>query len=119
MSLIDDIGTLGADIEDAMERFMGKTELYERMLKKLPGVLKDTPVMEYIESEDYDTALSNAHSIKGIVGNLSLAPLHNGYTTIVECFREDRFEQAKSTLVEILKIQQDFVDCINKYTSKD
>lgn len=119
MSLIDDIAVLGADIEDALERFMGKSELYERMLKKLPGVLDSAPVMEYIESEDYDTALSNAHTIKGIVGNLSLVPLHDGYTEIVECFRDDRFEQAKNTLVEILKIQRDFVDCINKYIQKD
>lgn len=115
MGLIEDIALLGADTEDGLARCMGKPDLYERMLKKLPKVVEEAPVMPYVESGDLDTALSNAHTLKGVVGNLSLMSLYNNYTEIVNLFRDSKPEKATELLAETLKIQQSFVDCIKKY----
>ncbi|MCH5206285.1 MAG: hypothetical protein J1F09_04970 [Oscillospiraceae bacterium] len=115
MSLIEDIAALGVDVEDAMGRFMDNSALYERMLRKLPKLIEEVPVMEFIESEDFDTALSNAHAIKGVVGNLSIVPLHEKYTQIMEYFRDGDFAKAREVLEETLTLQQQIVDCINKY----
>lgn len=115
MSLIEDIALIGADTNDAITRFMGNTALYERMLKKLPKVVADAPVMPYVEADDLDTALSNAHTLKGVVGNLSLTPLYNNYTEIVNLFRDNSPAKAKELLRETLEIQQRFLDCIGKY----
>ena len=115
MSLLEELAALGADLEDALARFMDNSALYEKMLKKLPPMLEQVPVLEYIESGDMDTALSNAHTIKGVVGNLSLVPLHDAYTEIVDLFRDGDIDKAKEVLKGILGTQQDMVDCINKY----
>ncbi len=115
MGLIEDVALLGADTNDGMTRCMGKPELYERMLKKLPKVVEEAPVMPYVQSGDLDTALSNAHTLKGVVGNLSLVPLFNNYTEIVNLFRDAKPEKATELLAETLKIQQSFLDCIKKY----
>jgi len=115
MGLIEDVALLGADTEEGLSRCMDNPKLYERMLKKLPKVVNEVPVMPYVESGDLDTALSNAHTLKGVVGNLSLIPLYDNYTEIVNLFRSDRVESATDLLAETLEIQQKFLECIKKY----
>lgn len=115
MGLIEELKSLGADTDDALVRFMDNSALYERMLKKLPKVVEDAPVMPYVESGDLDTALSNAHTLKGVVGNLSLTPLYNNYTEMVNLFRDDKPEKAKELLADTLEIQRKIMDCIEKY----
>ncbi len=115
MSLIEELKSLGTDTDDALVRFMDNSALYERMLKKLPKVIEEAPVMQYVESGDLDTALANAHTLKGVVGNLSITPLYNNYTEIVKLFREEKSEKAKELLIDTVKIQQEILDCIKKY----
>lgn len=115
MNLIEEMKALGADTEDALGRFMGNGALYEKMLKKLPKVIEDTPVMSFAKSGDYETATSNAHALKGVTGNLSLTPLYSNYTTIVDLYRMGKPDEASALLSETMEIQQKFVDAIAKY----
>lgn len=115
MSLMEELSALGVDTDDALSRFMGNSDLYERMLKKFPKVVEDSPVLTYVQSEDYETAASNAHALKGVTGNLSLSPLYTKYSKLVDMFRESKFEQANALLSETLEIQQKFLEVIEKY----
>lgn len=115
MGLIEDIALLGADTDDGLTRFMGNSALYERMLKKLPGVIEANPVMTFVKSGDLDSALTNAHTIKGVVGNLSLSPLYDNYTKVVELFRGREPAKAEELLERTLEIQRQFMECIKKY----
>lgn len=115
MGLIEEIDELGAATEDALSRFMDKAELYERMLKKFPKVIEDAPVLPYLESEDFDMALSNAHTLKGVAGNLSLTQLYENYSEMMLLLRGGDTRRAKELLLETMDIQQKYVDCINKY----
>lgn len=115
MGMMEELSALGVDTGDAIERFMGNSDLYEKMLKKFPKAVEDSPVQTYAQSEDYETAASNAHALKGVTGNLSLTPLYDKYTKIVEMYRESNFEQANALLNETLEVQQKFLDVIEKY----
>lgn len=115
MGMMEDLSALGVDTKDALARFMGNSALYEKMLKKFPKTVEDTPVLTYAQSEDYETATSNAHALKGVTGNLSLTPLYDGYTKIVDMYRESNFEQANALLTKTLEVQQKFLDVIEKY----
>lgn len=115
MSLMEDLSALGVDTNEALARFMGNSDLYERLLKKFPKAVEESPVLTYARSEDYETATSNAHALKGVTGNLSLTPLYESYTKIVDMYRESNFEQANALLDETLKLQQKFLDVIEKY----
>lgn len=115
MNLIEEMSALGADTEDALTRFMGNSGLYERMLKKFPKVVADSPVATYARSEDFDTAASNAHALKGVTGNLSLTPLYNNYTALIDLYHEGKSDQANELLDKTLEIQQKFLDTIAKY----
>ncbi|MBD5462959.1 MAG: hypothetical protein HDR24_07855 [Lachnospiraceae bacterium] len=115
MSMISELQELGADVNDAMQRFMNNASLYERMLKKLPATVKDKPVMEFIESGDIKTAIENAHTLKGVMGNLSVSPLYKAYTDIVNLLREDKPGEAKSILEGCIPVQEQVMACIEKY----
>lgn len=115
MTLIEEMKAIGADTEDALSRFMGNDALYEKMLKKLPKVIEDTPVMSFAKSGDYETATSNAHALKGVTGNLSLTPLYSNYTTIVDLYRMGKNDEATALLSDTIELQQKFVDAIAKY----
>ena len=115
MRLMEELSGLGVDTNDAIARFMGNSELYESMLKKFPKAVEDAPVLAYAQSEDYETATSNAHALKGVTGNLSLTPLYDRYTRIVDMYRESNFEKANELLDETLEVQKKFLDVIVKY----
>lgn len=116
MTLTEEMGLLGADIDDAMKRFNGKTSFYEKMLKKLPAAIESNPVQSFLDAGDYTTATANAHTLKGVMGNLSVTPLYTAYTTIVNDLRANEPEKAKELLMETLPIQEKFIACILNYS---
>ena len=114
MALIEELESLGVDTQEALQRFSGNSALYERMVGKFPPAAADLNVLEFFEKGDYETALSNAHTLKGVTGNLSLTPLYNAYTEIVALLRANDPEKAKSILLEIIPVQADIISCIER-----
>ena len=115
MDILTELKNFGVDIDDAMNRFMNNEGLYKKMLLKLPPNIEKLPVLSLIETGDNEGALANAHTLKGIMGNLSITPLYEGYTKIVDLFRAGKPQEAQSVLESILPVQEDIVACINKY----
>lgn len=115
MSMVSELKELGVDVEDALQRFMGNEGLFNRMIKKLPNAAKDLHVIDFFESGDYETALNNAHTLKGVMGNLSITPLFNAYNDAVNLLRENKPEEAKKRVEEILPVQEQIIACIEKY----
>lgn len=113
MDILEELKELGADVDEGLGRFMKNEGLYKRMLAKLPSNIEKLEVLSFIEAGDAQTALSNAHTLKGVTGNLSLTPLYKAYTDIVALFRADKPEEAKARLLEVLPIQEKIVACIN------
>ena len=48
MSMLDELKALGVNIEDALQRFMNNSALYEKMLGKLVNNVKDIKVLPSI-----------------------------------------------------------------------
>ncbi len=114
MSMLDELKYLGVNIEDALQRFMNNSSLYEKMLGKLVNNVKDINVLPSIEAGDYTAACDAAHTLKGVMGNLSITPLYKSYTQIVNLLREDNPEEAKKILLETLPVQEKIIACIEK-----
>jgi HPt (histidine-containing phosphotransfer) domain-containing protein len=112
MDLINDLQGLGVNTDEALKRFMNNASLYERMLGKLPKNVRELEVMPCLTTQDYDKALQNAHTLKGVMGNLSVTPLYNGYSEIVTLLRANDPEKATDTLKSILPIQDTIISRI-------
>lgn len=110
----DELNALGINVDEALERFMGKQSLFERMLNKLPKAVHDYGVLEYFISKDYETAVANAHTLKGVTGNLSVEPLYNAYTEIVNLLRADKPDEAQKILENVLPRQEKIIAYIEE-----
>lgn len=117
MGLLEELRALGSDVDEGLDRFMGNTALYERMLRTLPNMLKKTDVGEAFRSGDLTDAAEKAHALKGVTGNLSITPLYTGYTKVVDLLRAGQGEQAKQVFEEIAPVQEKVIECIEKHTA--
>ena len=115
MSLMDELKDLGVNVDEALKRFMNNSSLYERMILKLTSAVKELEVMPYLESGNYEKALENSHTLKGIMGNMSVTPLYNAYKDILILLRDNKTEEAKDILEKVLPIQEKIISCINNY----
>lgn len=112
MNLVEELKKYDVNVAEALERFMGNEAIYEKTLKKFPAAAESHTVEEYIKSGDIKTAIANAHTLKGVTGNLSITPLYTAYTEIVRLLREDENEKALAALADILPVQENIIDCI-------
>lgn len=115
MGMFEELKSLGVNVDDGMKRFMGNASLYEKMLKTFPNMAKSAEITLDFDCNAYAEIIEKAHAIKGATGNLSIAPLYRAYTEIVQLLREDKPERAKEVLKEVLPIQMDIIQCIEKY----
>ncbi len=115
MSLLEELGTLGVNVEEGMKRLNGNQAFYERMLGKLPDNIAKYYVDSDFDSNNYEEITEKAHTIKGMTGNLSIAPLYEAYTEIVNDLRAGKPEEAKALLNKIMPLQKEILACIEKY----
>ena len=114
MALLDDLKKLGSNVDEGLERFMGNAALYERMLHKLPDMLEKTDVAGAFASGELKEAEERAHALKGATGNLSITPLYEGYTKVVDLLRAGQAEEAKAVYDGIVSVQEQVIACIGR-----
>lgn len=82
MSYLEEI-----DIPSAKERFMNNEALYKKFLLKLPENTVMADLEQHMEAGKLDEAFRDAHTMKGMVGNLSLYKLMNVASKVTEILR--------------------------------
>lgn len=115
MTLLEELEKLGADTKDGISRLMNNEEVYIRIVKKLPGSIKAQEVLSFIDSGDIQSAITSAHTIKGVTGNLAITPVYKAYTEIVNLLREDRVSEARQLYLDTIPVQNEFIAVIEKY----
>ncbi len=103
----------GVDVADAVSRFMGNENMFEKFLGKFT-LDKNFPALESaIEAGDSEAALAASHTLKGVCGNLSMQDLFALLTDQVRLFREGDFDGAKNMMGEIREKYKKVIDAIN------
>lgn len=115
MDLFDELKALDVDIDVGLQRLNGNKNLYTRLLGSFVKTINEYYVQPDFDSNDYKETTDRAHAIKGASGNLSITPVYEAYTQIVDLLRKDQPEQARELLKKIIPIQDKIVSCINKY----
>jgi len=112
MNLLDELRTLGVDVDDGLKRLMGNEKLYKRLLGSFVKMIGTQAVDSDFDESDYKEAIEKAHSIKGTAGNLSLTPIYESYSEILNLLRTDKPAEAKAVLAKVLPVQQEIISCI-------
>ena len=87
MLTIDSLKAFGADTDDALARCMGNEAFYLKLIGKVPDDKNFEALDEAIRSNDLEKAFEAAHSLKGVLGNLSLTPIYDPVNEMTELLR--------------------------------
>ena len=115
MSLLDEMKELGVNVDEGLKRFMGNSALYEKMFGSFVKMINKSLVDPDFDANDYQDVIEKTHAIKGATGNLSITPLYEAYSKIVSLLREDKPEEAREVLKNILPVQAEIVSRIEKH----
>lgn len=113
--MLDELKGLGVDVDEGLKRLNGNETFYKKMLGRIQSMIEGTPIDPEFPADDYQKVIESAHALKGTTGNLSLTPLYKAYTDIVDLLRQGKPEEARKILVDILPVQAQIIDVINKY----
>lgn len=75
------------DIPSAKERFMSNESLYKKFLYKLPDNTLLEDLEKHLAENNVEEAFKDAHTMKGVVGNLSMYKVMNAVDTVTEKLR--------------------------------
>ncbi len=118
MGLLEELKELGVDVDGALERLKGKEDLYIRLLGIFVKTMEEQYVSPDFDGTDYRAVAEKAHNIKGTSGNMSITPIYDAYTRIVDLLRKERPEEARMILRDVLPVQNEIIACIKKHQSE-
>ncbi|MBQ1994095.1 MAG: Hpt domain-containing protein [Lachnospiraceae bacterium] len=105
----------GVDYEGALERFMGRDDLYRKFIFKFLDDKNMEYLEEHLKNEDVEEALKAAHTIKGVTGNLGFDNLFNVDIPLVEGLRAGSMDGAWERFEDLKKMYDETCEIIKRY----
>lgn len=115
MGLLEELKALGVNVDEGVKRLNKNEKLYIRLLGSFTKTIAERYVEPDFDTTNYEDVKERAHAIKGTAGNLSITPIYEAYTEIMDLLRADKPEEAKVLLQKIMPVQNQIVACIEKY----
>lgn len=84
-----------------LRRFSGNEALLVKFLKKFPDDLTFSELDRAVKAADYDSALTAAHTLKGLSGNLGFTKLFDRCERLVSYLRSGKREETAAMFNEI------------------
>lgn len=116
MTLLEELRTLDVDVDGGLKRINGNEKLYTKLLGSFTKSINTYKVDADFDGNDYNEIIERAHAIKGVSGNLSITPVYESYTKIVDLLRAGKPEEARPLIEEIIPVQEKIIACIEKYS---
>lgn len=115
MGLFEDLKALGVDVDGGLQRIGGNEALYKRLLNTFVKSIKAQDISPDFDTTNYEDVKEKVHAVKGTSGNLSITPVFEAYSQIMELLRAEKPEEAKELLSKIIPVQEEIISCIEKY----
>lgn len=80
----------GIDVTDALNRFSGSSELFEKYINRFIGEKSYTELVVSMEKKDYAAAENAVHSLKGVTGSLGMKDLFESSCALLAAFRDKK-----------------------------
>ena len=87
---VEQLRALGCNTSEGLQRCMNNESFYLMLVNKFISTTDLSKLENALRENDLETAFKEAHSLKGVVGNLSLTPLFNVLVEMVEPLREKK-----------------------------
>lgn len=91
----------GIDVQEALDRFMGNEGLMIRFLARYPQDPNFSALRQAVSAGDAAQAFTAAHTLKGVVGNLSIHSLFYPVSAMVEDLRRGDLAAASQQMAAL------------------
>lgn len=102
----------GIDYAEAMERFGGNEALFVRLASKYANDPHFDRLEAAMASGDTAAAEREAHSLKGVAGNLSFVRLYDLAARITDALRADDLDSARALMSELRESHEAVVEAL-------
>lgn len=110
MNLLELDSHIEIDLQGALARFGGMQPMYTKYLKRFVEEPTYAQMLEAVANKDFKEIETTAHTLKGIVGNLGLTALFQGFDNIVKAVRAGENDKA----IELSNAIREKVDLTRK-----
>lgn len=86
---VDDLKKAGADTDSGVARCVGKEDFYLRLVGMVLQDAQFDDLKAAVERKDLAAAFGYAHTLKGMLGNVSLTPLLRPVEEMTEALRAE------------------------------
>ena len=84
---IEQLRAFGCNVDEGIARCVNNEGFYLMLVNKFLSTTDLNNLEKALKENDLETAFKEAHSLKGVCGNLSLTPLFNVLVEMVEPLR--------------------------------
>lgn len=112
-ALLDELRSMGCDIDGAMSRFLNKEDFYAKIYKKFLDEKSFGELGKALQERNTDDAFRHSHTLKGVCANMGLTPLYNIVVKIVEPCRAGEYSD------DLLVIYDELLKEFEKYKALD
>ena len=98
---------------------MGSVALLERLLGKFLDDPQYPALRAALEAGDMERAVSAAHTLKGVCGNLSMTGLYGLFTRQVDALRAGDLPLAQGIMEEIAPVYEQVTAAIRRRTDEE
>lgn len=104
----------GIDYQEGLHRFSENVKIYEKYIKRLPGLDIYENMKRALAEEDCHTAFEECHKLKAFIGNLGIHPFYEDICELTDELRKEQGVSGEMLLLadKIEKQYQRLVDAI-------
>lgn len=105
---------IDTDVNGAMRRFTGHSELYEHFLIKFIEDGNYSNALAAVEQEDWPALLTAVHTLKGVAASLGFNRLLETCSATVNLLRKELYADAKASCDELGNVYYEIIEVLVK-----
>lgn len=105
--------SIGMDMDQTLARFVGNEGMLLRFLNRFPADTTFEKLEAAMAAGDAEDAFHQAHTLKGVAGNLGLGNLFESVGSVVEDLRNNRMEEARVAYPKVQEAYAQTLQVIN------
>lgn len=111
-SKIEKLNACGIDYAAGVDRFGGNDAMFEKFIRRYTDDTHYSELLTAIEAGDSEQAFRVAHTLKGVVGNLSFTTYYNAITPLTELLKEGKLEEARALVPSVQQAEEKALEAL-------
>lgn len=113
MLTIEKLKDYGANVDEGLSRCLGNEDFYLKMVNMALQEANFDKLQDAVAAGDKDAAFEAVHSLKGVLGNLSLTPIYEPAVEMTELLRT-REDADYDALLQKILAQRDILSDLSR-----